>query len=319
MTSKKPVKPKIRFPGDEGAHPNFLVEWWYGHFSLSDAEGREYGAMVAYFNFGLRIISISNFGTGKFHHFVSGSPLHYVEKRLDLRWGRDHWFRSDSDSFVYSLESYGPGLGFNLGLKSLKPPLLLPGGSGGVSKWTGGDSYYYSLTRLKAKGQIELSGDKLKVEGTGWMDHQWMQSLGEGGWDWFAVQLDNNTEVVFWHIVNPNESIKSCDLTVMLPDNSIYHTKDFVLERLGTWVSPQSGREYGTIWRVQGKAYDLDLQIKARHVQQEIRIFESLSTPNFHFWEGVMSVSGRLDGKSVSGISYTELVRLSSSGIESIK
>jgi hypothetical protein len=110
MTSKKPVKPKIRFPGDEGAHPNFLVEWWYGHFSLSDAEGREYGAMVAYFNFGLRIISISNFGTGKFHHFVSGSPLHYVEKRLDLRWGRDHWFRSDSDSFVYSLESYGPGL-----------------------------------------------------------------------------------------------------------------------------------------------------------------------------------------------------------------
>jgi predicted secreted hydrolase len=201
---KKASTPKIRFPQDEGAHPAFPAEWWYGHFSLTDSEGREYGAMVAYFTIGLKILSISDLGTGQFHHFVSGSALHYVERKLDLRWGRDHWFNTDQHPLSYRLESYGAGLGLNLALVSEKPPLL--GSGGGISEWTGGDSYYYSFTRLKAKGLIDLAGKKLD--------------------------------------------------------------------------------------------------------QQEILMFESLSIPTFHFWEGRTTVSGYLDGKAVSGVGYAELVRL---------
>jgi predicted secreted hydrolase len=309
VVRKKAGTTKIHFPRDEGAHPAFPAEWCYGHFSLADYEGREYGAMVAYFTFGLKILSISDLAAGRFHNFVSGSALHYVERKFDLRWGRDHWFRTDQHSFSYKLESYGAGLGLDIALVSEKPPLL--GSGGGVSEWTGGDSYYYSFTRLKAKGRIELQGQKLDVEGIGWMDHQWINSLGKGGWDWFAVQLDDNTELVFWHIVNPDESVKSCDLTIMLPDSSVYHTRDLVLERLDSWVSPESGREYGVVWRVREKDRGLDLVLRARHAQQEIRMFESLSIPTFNFWEGRTTVSGYLDGQAVSGIGYAELVRLS--------
>jgi predicted secreted hydrolase len=305
---KKAGTTKICFPRDEGAHPAFPAEWCYGHFSLVDSGGKEYGAMVAYFTFGLKILSISDLATGRFHNFVSGSALHYVEGKFDLRWGRDHWFRTDLNSFSYKLQSYGAGLGLDIALVSEKPPL--PGSGGGVSKWTGGDSYYYSLTRLKAKGQLELQGQKLDVEGIGWMDHMWINSLGQGGWDWFAVQLDNSTELVFWRIVNPDESVKSYDLTIMMPDNSVHHTHEIVLERLDSWVSPQSGKEYGVVWRVREKARGLDLVLRARRAQQEIRMFESLSVPTFHFWEGRTTVSGYLEGQAVSGIGYSEQVRL---------
>lgn len=310
MTPKKSSKPKIRFPRDEGAHSAFIVEWWYGHFSLSGPKGREYGAMVAYFNFGLKILAISDLRAGKSYNFVSGSALHYVEKSLDLRWGRDHWFRTDPKLFSYQLESYGGELGLNLTMVSEKPPLL--GCGRGLIEWTGGSSYYYSLSRLKTKGEIKLASKAIKVEGVGFMDHQWMNYLGEGGWDWFAVQLDNNGEMVFWRVVNPDESLKTADLTIMFADNSVYHTQGFALSRLKSWVSPQSGREYGVLWRLQDEALGLDLTIKARHVQQEIQMFETLSIPSFHFWEGVTAVSGRLKGKVVSGVGYAEFVRLSS-------
>jgi predicted secreted hydrolase len=324
---KKTGKPKIGFPEDEGAHHDFPVEWWYCHFSLTDSRGKEYGAMVAYFAFGLKILSISDLAAGQFHCFDSGSALHSAEKRLDLRWGHDHWFRTDEHPLSYKLESYGGGLSLDLALVSDKPPL--PGSGKGVSEWTGGNSYYYSLTRLKAKGWIEVQGQKLDVNGIGWMDHQWANSLSQGardwfaiqldnnielgqeGWDWFAVQLDNNTELVFWRIVNPDGSIRLYDLTIMFPDNSIYYTRKLTLEKLDSWVSPESGREYGVLWRVQQKARGLDLQIEARRREQEIRMFKALSVPSFYFWEGRTSVSGYLDGKAVSGVGYTELVRLS--------
>ena len=256
---KKFSNPKVVFPEDEGAHPTFPAEWWYGHFSLTDSKGREYGAMVAYFTIGLKVLSISDLAAGWFHHFVSGSALHYVEKKFDLRWGRDHWFRTDDRSPFYQLDSYGGGLSLNLGIIPDKPPLL---GSGkGISKWTGGDSHYYSLTRLKVKGRIELKAEKLDVNGIGWMDHQWINSLGRGGWDWFAVQLDNNIELVVWRIVNPDESVRSYDLTIMFSDTAVYHTRKLSLEKLDSWVSPESSKEYGVLWRVRERARGLDLQI----------------------------------------------------------
>jgi len=264
--------------------------------------------MVAYFTIGIKILSISALGTGQFHHFVSGSALHYVERKLDLRWGRDHWFCTDPYSQSYRLESYGAGLGLNLALVSEKPPLL--GSGGGISEWTGGDSHCYSLTRLKAKGLIDIAGTKLDVEGIGWMDHQWINSLGQGGWDWFAVQLDDGIEMLFWRIIKLDGTVRSADLTIMFADNQVYHTKDFKLEKLDSWVSPTSGKEYGVLWRLQEKSRGIALQIRAHHAQQEIGMFETLSIPRFYFWEGVTEVSGRLDGGIVSGKGYAEFVRL---------
>ena len=50
--------------------------------------------------------------------------------------------------------------------------------------------------------------------------------------------------------------------------------------------------------------------------EQEIHMLDTLSMPNFHFWEGVTAVSGKLKGELVSGIGYAELVRLALSEAE---
>ena len=145
--------PRIHFPKDEGVHPDFMAEWWYGHFSLTDSGGREYGAMAAYFNLGLKILVISDLDAGKYHHAVSGSALHCSEGSFELRWGgRDHWYHRERDSYSYSIESYSPDFGLYLDLHSRKPLLL--GCGNGLIKWTGVASYYYQLTQLQTRGTL---------------------------------------------------------------------------------------------------------------------------------------------------------------------
>lgn len=301
-------RPRILFPKDEGAHPRFVVEWWYGNFNLTDVEGREYGAMVAYFNPGLKIISISDLEAGSFRHEVSGSTPNYAEGRFDLRWGGgDRWFRTDVDSLSYHLKSYGTKIGFDLNLDSEKPPLLA--GGNGIIRWSGGISYYYCLTRLRIEGQIKLIERMIDVKGIGWMDHQWMNSLGERGWDWFSVQLENRTDLNIWQIVNPDGSIESRALMILFPDNSIYHTRRLILETTDFWISPESGKEYGVMWRVQEKTNELDMVIKARYTGQEIRVLGGRQEGSFDFWEGSTAASGHLRGVPVSGGGHAEIVR----------
>jgi predicted secreted hydrolase len=301
--------PQVQFPQDEGVHPESGIEWWYLNSILTDSEGHEYGAMAAYFNPGLKILSISDIEAEQSYPEVSFSVPDYAEGTLDLRWGEnDHWFRTDDESLTYRLEANGTEIGLSLDLSSLKPPLLV--GGDGLIEWTDESTYYYSLTRLQIEGQIELSGNVIDIEGSGWMDHQWMDSLSERGWDWFSVQLDNNTEVIFWQIVNTDESIESCDMTIMFPDNSVYHTQDITMERLDSWVSPTTGNEYGTVWRVQEDVHGLDLEIRARYPEQEVRVLEDFEGMDFDFWEGGTTVSGHLAGEAVSGTGYAELVRM---------
>lgn len=300
--------PQIHFPEDEGVHPASLIEWWYGNFRLTDSEGKEHAAMVAYFNFGLKIIAFFDLEAGSFYHKVFGSSPHFAQGILDLRWGgRDHWFRTDPDSLSYRLESYHNEIGLNLDIRALKPPLLA--GGDGLVKWSGGVSHYYSLTRLQVDGQVKLSERTIDVKGIGWMDHQWMNAIFNCGWDWFSVQLGNNTEILVWQLVNPDESIESMNMTIMFPDNSVYHTQKPTLERLDSWVSPKRGNEYGVLWRVREETKALDLEIRACYIEQEIRMLEALSIAPFYFWEGSTTVSGHLAGEAVSGIGHAELVR----------
>lgn len=93
------VPPQVHFPGDEGAHPEMLTEWWYGNFAVTDPNGREYGAMVTYGNpGGIRILSISDLEAKHFYHEVSMSTPDYARGILDLRWGSDdRWFRTNPD------------------------------------------------------------------------------------------------------------------------------------------------------------------------------------------------------------------------------
>jgi predicted secreted hydrolase len=287
-----------------------VAEWWYGNFALTDSSGRQYGAMVAYFNAGLRILSVCDLDAREFNHEVSISAPDYAQGTLDLRWGsEDHWFCNDRDTLAYQLHSKGNGIGLNLNLDSQKPPLLV--GGNGLVEWPFGSSYYYSLTRLRARGRIILSENTREVEGLGWMDHQWMNFVPaavDRSYEWFSVQLDNSSELVFWQVINPDESIESQHLTLMLPDNSVRYTNGMVLNRTDFWVSPKTGRHYCILWQLREETHSLDLAIRARHPEQEIEMSEALGF-NHAIWEGGTAISGYLADEVVAGTGYAELIR----------
>jgi predicted secreted hydrolase len=288
-----------------------ITEWWYSNFTLRDSEGHQYGAMAAYFNNGPRVLSISDIDTRQFYSEVSFSTPNYAQGPLYLRWGsNDSWFRTKPDTFSYHLQSRGNKINLTIDIDSLKPPLLVNGD--GLIKWSFGSSHYYSLTRLRVKGQIELLGKALNVEGIGWMDHQWMDFIPAAVircYEWFSLQLDNNMEIVFWQATEPDGSLISHLLTIVSTDGSAFNTKDFALRKVDYWISPSTRCEYGTRWEVWEQTKNLHLEVKALFPEQEIKI--PITLPGFRpaFWEGKITVSGKLAGETVSGTGYAEFFR----------
>lgn len=294
------------------------MEWWYLNATVSDNEGHHYTTMLAYFNKAslrppLKIISIADLDAGVFHQdvptiseLVEASP-EYAEGQLDLRWNDyDRWYRTDETSYRYSLQARGDSIGFKFDLAQEKN--LLTVGGDGLVEWTKGGAYYYSLTRLQVDGQIEIQGKTIDVAGIGWMDHQWMEAIAEKGWRWFSIQLDDDTDIICWSFVNLDGIVESSDLTMMLADGSIYHTKDLQLRPTEFWVSPDTGETYGMTWTLQEPRHDIDLEIKARFPRQEIILLKEMPQYTWQIWEGGTTVSGQLDGSAVSGIGYAELV-----------
>ena len=294
--------PRVFFPQDEGGHPGYDREWWYANFHLVDPAGREYGAVVSYFNPPYRMMSVSDIQSEVNHHEFTLGAGSYSEGALDLSWGgQDRWYRTATDPSAYSLETYGSECRLDLTLTSAKPPLLV--GGDGLLGWSSDQStYYYSLTRLEVEGEIEIQGVTSTVTGIGWMDHQWGDFGTNLCYDWFSVQLDNDTEMIFWQGYQENGTLLTPDITMMLPDESTYYSQDLTVEKLETWTSPETGREYGIHWRLQETGKDIDLELEARFPEQEV-------TGNIiTFWEGALEVSGTLEGEAASGVGYAELV-----------
>jgi predicted secreted hydrolase len=309
---------RVSFPEDEGAHPESGMEWWYLNATVSDNLGHDYNAMLAYFNKKsprppLKIISIADLDAEVFYHevpsiydLVAAQPV-YAEEKLDLRWDDyDRWYRTDDKSYRYSLRAKGDTIGFTFELAQDKDPLMV--GGDGLIDWTEGSTYYYSLTRLQVTGQIEIEGRTIDVTGIGWMDHQWMDTIAEKGWRWFSIQLDDQTDIICWNICDLDGTVESSDLTMMLADGSIYHTTDLQLSPTGFWQSPSTEQTYGTTWTLREPKRDVELQIKARFPEQEIILLKEIPQYTWQIWEGGTTVSGEIDGESVTGIGYAELV-----------
>ena len=67
----------------------------------------------------------------------------------------------------------------------------------------GNASYYYSLTHMPTAGTIQIGGTRFEVNGLSWMDREWSTSgIGKNqvGWDWFALQLDDGRDLMFYRL-----------------------------------------------------------------------------------------------------------------------
>jgi predicted secreted hydrolase len=189
---------------------------------------------------------------------AAGSPPMAAPWRLAGSNGAD---RIEAALSPEEAEAAGAAFGFQLDLEPIKPPALHDG-DGFVDFGAAGTSYYYSRTRMAASGVVELDGERLDVDGIAWFDHQWgdFVSVGGGGWDWFAINLDDGRDITLSVVRDSraNEVFSYGTLVeadgsteTLVPFSNVDNPigiRQFGIATGRPWVSPVSGRSYTISW-----------------------------------------------------------------------
>jgi predicted secreted hydrolase len=324
---------KLAFPADHYSHPDFKTEWWYYTGHLESESGKRYGYQVTFFRFGLR----DRQNEEKKNHPTLFSDLymaHFALSDIDgkkfvfrerinraygskaaaatdryLVWNEDWKVEGDAQKHVIEINDRATKL--SLRLTSTKPPALH--GQNGLSQKGEGEgraSYYYSLTRMKTEGKIEIAGKKENVQGLSWMDHEFGSNQlrdDQVGWDWFSIQLDNQTELMLYLIRRKDGTPDPYSSgTLVNSEGTTQHLrlKDFQVGVLERWKSTKSGATYPIKWHVTVPAEKIELEIVPEFPDQELITNRSTRVT---YWEGAVRISGTLRNRPIAGAGYVEM------------
>lgn len=324
------------FPRDHGSHPAYRTEWWYHTGHLFDAAGRHrFGYELTFFRRGIqredsdRARSRWAIDDLYLAHFaltdIDGERFLYDEKISRAGVGKagavtgtlrvwiDRWSAElvSSDPAVIQLRASGDGAALDLRLTARKPPVVH--GLDGISRKgqpAGRASHYYSLTRLATEGTVRLGAERVAVSGVSWMDHEFGSGgLGEQvvGWDWFSVQLDDRTELMFY-LLRRRDGVPDAASsgTFVQADGRVRHltAREVGITVLAHWVSRASGARYPSRWRIVVPDLALSLQLSPFLSNQELITNRSTRVT---YWEGAVTVDGTRDDTPVAGQGYVEL------------
>ena len=303
----------VAFPRDDGPH-DARTEWWYYTGHLFAADGHRYGFELVFFK-GQRgalegyaaHFAITDNARGQFHfdqRIVGASGVSRPGTGFALTIG-DWGMRGANGEDA--LKATLPGYAIDLRLTSEKPPVLHDG-DGYIAYGDGTASYYYSRTRLAITGSLTIDGDPLNVTGEAWMDHQWgnFETYREGGWDWFSIQLDDDTELMLYLIRDAAGQVVLVDGSYVDAQGhlTVLEGDDFSTEATGSWTSPATGTTYPSGWRIRFPAKDLTLTLKPSLPNQEL---DTSETTGVTYWEGEVSITGQRGDTAVGGLGYVEL------------
>ena len=242
--------------------------------------------------------------------------------------GRAGWSMSGSDGTDVLSASIDPAeaatqatvpMALDLRLVSRKPPALHDR-DGWIDFGPGGGSYYYSRTDMAADGSLRLGDDRYQVDGQAWFDHQWGDfiSVGGGGWDWFAINLDDSTDITLSLVRDADGSYPLIYGTLVRPDGRTVHLdRDaFDVRTSGTWTSPMTGAIYPAAWSIAIPGEDLSVQLTPTVAGQEL---DTRATTGVVYWEGSQKVTARRGpggrgGPGLGGQAYVELTGYAPSG-----
>ena len=335
----------VVFPRDDGPHDR-LTEWWYYTGHLAAADGRTFGFEYVVFRAergGFPVswashLAITDESGGRFAYGqrsevgpqVDRSPREAAGTPTGFSFGMagsgpagsttgtdTPWTMVGSGGHDTLSALVGPaeaarttmpnGFGLQLALAALQPPVLHDG-AGWVDFGAAGGSYYYSRPRMSAAGTLVVDGKPVAVTGTAWFDHQWGDfiAVGGGGWDWFAVNLDDGTDLTISLVRGADGTDALVYGTLVHPDgtSSRLAGDQIAVEVLGHWTSPRTGATYPSGWRVRIWGADLDLVVTPTLRDQEL---DTRSTTGVVYWEGSERVSGTRGGRPITGQGYVEL------------
>jgi predicted secreted hydrolase len=325
------LKPKeFIFPPDHGPHNPYRSEWWYFTGNLKNPQGRQFGYELTFFRFALKAqIPESKSAWRSNQMYMAHLTLtdvemdrFYTDERIsragnDLAgasgkkyhvWLYDWSARTEGEAdFPLRLKAKSDGFAIDLLLTSRKSYVLQ--GDQGLSQKSrepGNASYYYSYPRLETEGSVSVAGNEFSVTGASWMDREWSTSAlseEQSGWDWFALQLSDNTELMYYQLRRKDGHADSNSSgSFVRADNTKISLKkdDVTIKNLDTWKSPHSKITYPSRWHLTVPAQNLEVEIVPLINDQELNV-------SYRYWEGAVRVNGTRNGKSVSGQGYVEL------------
>lgn len=303
----------IEFPRDDGPHDSG-IEWWYftGHLFTEDDE--RYG--FEYVVFRARDGNIEGYVS---HFAVTDNARHrfmYDQRLLGAPGVRgdaaaldldlNGWTMRGGDG-AFALAADMPGYAIRLEVESTKPAAMHDG-DGYIDYGNGTASYYYSWTRLSVAGEIDTGDGWKPVIGMAWMDHQWgdFATYQDGGWDWFAVQLDDGTDVMLYFIRGARGEALRVDGSVVGPDGelTVLGAGDFAVTATAEWTSATTGTTYPSGWLLEIPGLDLAMSVTPTLLDQEL---DTRRTTGVIYWEGEAVVEGTYGDEPIEGLAYVEL------------
>ncbi len=313
----------VVFRGERGAFPTI----WASHFALTDETGRQFHyAQRAEVGDAVDRSALLTDGTSLGFDFeLSGSDPTQPGSVERPPWQMTGANGSDrlrvtlapDEALVAGL----PSLDLALELETRKPPVLHDR-DGWIDFGPAGSSYYYSRTDMQAQGVLTIGDDTYRAEGTGWFDHQWGDyiTVGGGGWDWFAINLEDGTDLTFSQVRDADGSYPLVYGTIVGANGAARHLErdEFTIEATQRWTSPKTGATYPAAWHITVPGDGLVIDLVPAVADQEL---DTRPSTGVVYWEGSQLVSARrttgrrLGDVQLGGEAYVELTGYAPSGL----
>ena len=324
---------RYAFPRDHGAHEEYRTEWWYYTGQLTAKNGRPFGYELTFFRRGmpreqtktlpsqwavthlyLAHFAVSDLSKGRFHYAEKMSRAGLgkagaASDRLNVwidRWGAESPLAAPSTQTLHAADG---DLGIQLTVSPEKP--LVVHGTGGISrKGSVAASHYYSFTRLATTGTLSVGGERFDVTGNSWMDHEFGSAeLGKDlvGWDWFCLQLDDQRELMLYHLRRTDGSADPASSGTLIDRDGRGHhltVSEFTLEPISYWTSQTSHARYPQRWRLSIPAQQLSFELVPLMADQELSTTRSTQVT---YWEGAIEATGSIQGRAARAQGYMEL------------
>lgn len=321
-----PVVPghRLRFPHDEGSHPDFRTEWWYITGWLDRERQAPCGFQITFFRvrpqtdtrnpsaFAPREIivahaALSDAKRGELLHdqIVARTVLGLAgaeEGRVNV-WVDEWSLKQEGRSYRARI----PARRFLMDLDFTPTQEVLLQGDAGFSRKgprPESASYYYSMPHLRVSGALTEGDGRAAVSGDAWLDHEWSSEYMDAqatGWDWIGINFADGGALMAFQMRDRGGGKVWAGGSYRSPrgERRAFGPGEVVFTPLETWRSARTGTTYPVHWRV--KAGGIEILIEPLMLDQEHDTRASVGTI---YWEG--AVTAAIEGRAV-GRGYLEL------------
>ncbi len=321
------------FARDHGAHPDARTEWWYATGWLADTASGEprYGFQVTFFRtrtdlaannpsrFAAKQLlfahaAVSDVSTQKLRHaeriarWSGASDMPRAAAALDttrVHIGAWRFERADNGHYRAAVHDDSARFAYDVTLQPTQP-LLLQGNAGWSQKGPSTDhaSHYYSQPQLAVAGTLTQDGQTRQVQGRGWLDHEWSESLlppGAVGWDWIGMNLADGSALTAFQLRRADGSAVWAGGSFRAPGQAArkFDATEVQFAALKHWTSAATRARYPVAWRVQTPAGEFE--VRALIDAQEL---DSRASTGSVYWEGL---SALMRGGERVGAGYLEM------------